>query len=90
MYPYQASYKVIHHGSIGTTKKLSFSQTGKPESTDLKVGYEIFFQLPGHSPPLYVSRSSFLQSGPSWFDWNDEEVVLFLTGKVESTNLNVG
>ncbi|WZZ08455.1 hypothetical protein YC2023_094376 [Brassica napus] len=33
-----ASYKVIHPGLIGTTKKLSYSQTGKLESPDLKVG----------------------------------------------------
>ena len=34
-------------------------------------------QLPGDSPPLYVSKSSFLQSHSSGFDWNDEESVLF-------------
>ena len=38
MYPNQASYKVIHPGLIGTTKKLCYSQTGKLESPDLKVG----------------------------------------------------
>ncbi|KAL0815580.1 hypothetical protein Bca101_072024 [Brassica carinata] len=36
-----------------------------------------FIQLPGDSPPLYVSKSSFSQSDSSWFDWNDEEAVLF-------------
>ncbi|WP_234116838.1 hypothetical protein, partial [Enterobacter hormaechei] len=36
-----------------------------------------FIQLPGDSPTLYVSKSSFLQSDSSWFDWNDEEAVLF-------------
>ncbi|KAL0746141.1 hypothetical protein Bca101_101276 [Brassica carinata] len=36
-----------------------------------------FIQLPGDSPPLYVSKSSFLQGDSSWFDWNDEEAVLF-------------
>ena len=84
MYPYRASYKVIHPSLIGTTKKLSYSQTGKLESTDLKVGYNSFLptpmrliQLPGDSPTLYVSKSSFLQSDLSWFDWNDEEAVLF-------------
>ncbi|KAL0744738.1 hypothetical protein Bca101_101205 [Brassica carinata] len=79
MYPNQASYKVIHPGLIGTTKKLCYSQTGKLESPDLK--WDNFFmptpmrfiQLPGDSPPLYVSKSSFLQSDSSWFDWNDEE-----------------
>jgi len=34
MYPNQASYKVIHPGLIGTTKKLSYSKTGKLESPD--------------------------------------------------------
>jgi len=34
-------------------------------------------QLPGDSPTLYVSKSSFLQSDSSWFDWNDEQAVLF-------------
>ena len=38
MYPNQAFYKVIHPGLIGTTKKLWYSQTGKLESPDLKVG----------------------------------------------------
>ena len=38
MYPNQASYRVIHPGLIGTMKKLSYSQTGKLESPDLKVG----------------------------------------------------
>ncbi|KAL0744854.1 hypothetical protein Bca101_101121 [Brassica carinata] len=83
MYPNQASYKVIHPGLIGTTKKLCYSQTGKLESPDLK--WDNFFiptpmrfiQLPGDSPPLYVSKSSFLPSDSSWFDWNDEEAVLF-------------
>ena len=36
-----------------------------------------FIQLPGDSPPLYVSKSSFSQSDSSWFDWNDEEATLF-------------
>ncbi|KAL0641320.1 hypothetical protein Bca4012_103529 [Brassica carinata] len=83
MYPNQASYKVIHPGLIGTTKKLCYSQTGKLESSDLK--WDNFFiptpmrfiQFPGDSPPLYVSKSSFLQSDSSWFVWNDEEAVLF-------------
>ncbi|KAL0641473.1 hypothetical protein Bca4012_103715 [Brassica carinata] len=79
MYPNQASYKEIHPGLLGTTEKLCYSQTGKLESTDLK--WDNFFmptpmrfiQLPGDSPPLYVSKSSFLQRDSSWFDWNDEE-----------------
>ncbi|KAL0640958.1 hypothetical protein Bca4012_103454 [Brassica carinata] len=83
MYPNQASYKVIHPGLIGTTKKLCYSQTGKLESPNLK--WDNFFmptpmrfiQLPGDSPPLYVSKSIFSKSGSSWFDWNDEEAVLF-------------
>ncbi|KAL0744672.1 hypothetical protein Bca101_101264 [Brassica carinata] len=96
MYPNQASYKVIHPGLIGTTKKLCYSQTGKLESPDLK--WDNFFmptpmryiQLPGDSPPLYVSKSSFLQSDSSWFDWNDEEAVLFPNRKLESPDLKVG
>jgi len=49
MYRNQASYKVFHPGLIGTTKKLSYSKTGKLELPDLKVGqllhpnsYEIY------------------------------------------------
>ncbi|KAL0641709.1 hypothetical protein Bca4012_103635 [Brassica carinata] len=83
MYPNQASYKEIHPGLIGTTKKLCYSQTGKLESPDLK--WDNFFmptpmrfiQLPGDSPPLYVSKSSFLQGDSSWFDWNDEEAASY-------------
>ena len=37
MYSHQASYKEIHPGLIGTTKKLWYSQTGKLESPDLKM-----------------------------------------------------
>ncbi|WZY72256.1 hypothetical protein YC2023_004496 [Brassica napus] len=37
-YPNKASYKGIHLGLIGTTKKLCYSQTGKLEAPDLKVG----------------------------------------------------
>ena len=36
-----------------------------------------FIQLPGHSTPLYVSKSSFSENDSSWFDWNDKEAVLF-------------
>ncbi|KAL0745881.1 hypothetical protein Bca101_101604 [Brassica carinata] len=96
MYPNQASYKQIHPGLIGTTKKLCYSQTGKLESPDLK--WDNFFkptpmrfiQLPGDSPPLYVSKSSFLQSDSSWFDWSDEEVVLFPNRETGITDLKVG
>ncbi|KAL0640911.1 hypothetical protein Bca4012_103826 [Brassica carinata] len=49
-----------------------------------------FIQLPGDSPPLYVSKSSFLQSDSSWFDWSDEEAVLFPSGKAGLTDLKVG
>ncbi|KAL0746113.1 hypothetical protein Bca101_101368 [Brassica carinata] len=49
-----------------------------------------FIQLPGDSPPLYVSKSSFLQSDSSWFDWSDEEAVLFPNGKAGITDLKVG
>ncbi|CAN6815106.1 unnamed protein product [Brassica oleracea] len=34
----QTFHKVIHPGLIGTMKKLCYSQTGKLESPDLKVG----------------------------------------------------
>ncbi|KAL0640951.1 hypothetical protein Bca4012_103596 [Brassica carinata] len=49
-----------------------------------------FIQLPGDSPPLYVSKSSFSQSDSSWFDWNDEEAVLFPNRETESPDLKVG
>ncbi|KAL0745782.1 hypothetical protein Bca101_101712 [Brassica carinata] len=67
MYPNQASYKVIHPGLIRTTKKLCYSQTGKLESPDSKDNFFMptpmrFIQLPGDSPPLYVSKSSFSQN----------------------------
>ncbi|KAL0745346.1 hypothetical protein Bca101_102181 [Brassica carinata] len=38
MYQNQASYIAIHPGLIRMTKKLSYSQTGKLGSPDLKVG----------------------------------------------------
>ncbi|KAL0745359.1 hypothetical protein Bca101_102147 [Brassica carinata] len=49
-----------------------------------------FIQLPGDSPPLYVSKSSFLQSDSSWFDWSDEEAVLFPNWETGITDLKVG
>ena len=36
-----------------------------------------FFPLTSDSPLLYVSKSSFLHRDSSWFDLNDEEVVIF-------------
>ncbi|KAL0667805.1 hypothetical protein Bca4012_030509 [Brassica carinata] len=66
MYQNQASYIAIHTSLIRMTKKLSYSQTGKLGSPYLKDSFFIltpmrFIQLPGDSPPLYVSKSSFLQ-----------------------------
>ena len=83
MYPNQASYKVIHPGLIGTTKKLPYSQLGNWKQLIRK--WDNFFiltpmrfiQLPGVSTPHYVSKSSILQSDSSRFDWNNEEAVLF-------------
>ncbi|KAL0641090.1 hypothetical protein Bca4012_103782 [Brassica carinata] len=74
MYQNQASYIAIHPGLIRMTKKLSYSQTGKLGSPDLK--WDSFFiltpmrfiQLPGDSPVFYVSKSSFLHRDSSWFD----------------------
>ncbi|KAL0745958.1 hypothetical protein Bca101_101525 [Brassica carinata] len=74
MYQNQASYIAIHPGLIRMTKKLSYSQTGKLGSPDLK--WDSFFiltpmrfiPLPGDSPLLYVSKSSFLRRDSSWFD----------------------
>ncbi|KAL0746110.1 hypothetical protein Bca101_101376 [Brassica carinata] len=68
MYPNTASHIAIHPGLIRMTKKLSYSQTGKLGSPDLK--WDNFFiltpmrfiqlpapmrfiQLPGDSPLLY-------------------------------------
>ncbi|KAL0640996.1 hypothetical protein Bca4012_103481 [Brassica carinata] len=74
MFQNQASYIAIHPGLIRMTKKLSYSQTGKLGSPDLK--WDNFFiltpmrfnTLPGDSPLLYVSKSSFLHRDSSWFD----------------------
>ncbi|KAL0641803.1 hypothetical protein Bca4012_103044 [Brassica carinata] len=74
MYPNEASYIAIHPGLIRMTKKLSYSQTGKLGSPYLK--WDNFFiltpmrfiQLPGDSPLLYVSKSSFVHRDSSWFD----------------------
>ncbi|KAL0641406.1 hypothetical protein Bca4012_103695 [Brassica carinata] len=65
MYPNEASYIVIHPGLIRMTKKLSYSLTGKLGSPYLKDNFFIltpmrFIQLPGDSPLLYVSKSSFV------------------------------
>ncbi|KAL0744752.1 hypothetical protein Bca101_101202 [Brassica carinata] len=74
MYQNQASYIAIHPGLIRMTKKLSYSQTGKLGSPDLKwdsffiLSPMRFIQLPNDSPLLYVSKSSFLHRDSSWFD----------------------
>ncbi|KAL0641800.1 hypothetical protein Bca4012_103407 [Brassica carinata] len=65
MYPNNASYIAIHPGLIRMTGKLSYSQTGKLGSPDLKDNFFIltpmrFIPLPGDSPLLYVSKYSFL------------------------------
>jgi len=44
-----------------------------------------FIQLPDDSPPLYLSKSSFSQSDSSWFDWKDEEAMLFPNWETEIT-----
>ncbi|KAL0661669.1 hypothetical protein Bca4012_098506 [Brassica carinata] len=96
MYQNQASYIAIHPGLIRMTKKLSYSQTGKLGSPDLK--WDSFFmltpmsfiQLPGDSPLLYVSKSSFLHRDSSWFDLNDEEVVIFPNMKIGITLFESG
>ncbi|KAL0745889.1 hypothetical protein Bca101_101595 [Brassica carinata] len=64
MYPNTASYIAIHPGLIRMMRKLSYSQTGKLRSPDLKDNFFIltpmrFIPLPGDSPLLYVSKSSF-------------------------------
>ncbi|KAL0746106.1 hypothetical protein Bca101_101372 [Brassica carinata] len=74
MYPNTASQISIHPGLIRMTKKLSYSQTGKPGSPDLK--WDNFFiltpmrfvQLPGDSPLFYGSKYSFSHRDSSWFD----------------------
>ncbi|KAL0744855.1 hypothetical protein Bca101_101115 [Brassica carinata] len=84
MYPNQASYIAVHPGFIRMTKKLSYSQTEKLRSPDLK--WDSFFiltpmrfiQLPGDFPQLYISISSFLYRGSSWFDKNNEEVASYV------------
>ena len=38
---------------------------------------KILIQLPGGSPLLYVTKSIFVHCDLSWFDLNDEEVVIF-------------
>ncbi|KAL0689702.1 hypothetical protein Bca4012_089380 [Brassica carinata] len=91
MYPNQASYIAVHPGLIRMTKKLSYSQTGKLGSPDLKWDRSFiltplrFIQLPGDSPLLYVSISSFLHPGSCWFYLNDEEVVIFPNWKTGIT-----
>ncbi|KAL0745667.1 hypothetical protein Bca101_101836 [Brassica carinata] len=65
MYPNEGSYIVIHPVLIRMTKKLSHSQTGKLGSPYLKDNFFIltpmrFIQIPGNSPLLYVSKSSFV------------------------------
>ncbi|KAL0641065.1 hypothetical protein Bca4012_102849 [Brassica carinata] len=74
MYQNQASYIAIHPGLIRMTKKLSYSQTGKLGSPDLKwdnffiLTPKRFIPLPNDSPLLNVSKSSFLHHDSSWFD----------------------
>ncbi|KAL0746107.1 hypothetical protein Bca101_101373 [Brassica carinata] len=74
MYPNTASQIAIHPGLIRMTKKLSYSQTGKLGSPDLK--WDNFFiltpmrfiQLPGDSTLLYVSKYNISHRDSSWFD----------------------
>ncbi|KAL0641094.1 hypothetical protein Bca4012_103786 [Brassica carinata] len=74
MYQNQASYIVILPGLIRMTKKLTYSQTGKLGSPDLKWDSCFilipmrFIPLPNDSPQLYVSKSSFSHRDSSWFD----------------------
>ncbi|WZZ08391.1 hypothetical protein YC2023_094312 [Brassica napus] len=56
-----------------------------------------FIQLPGDSPTLYVSKSSFLQSDSSWFEMihpgligTTKKLSYSQTGKLESPHLKVG
>ena len=49
-----------------------------------------FIQVTGDSTTLYVSKSSFLQIYLSWFNWNDEEAVLFPNWEIETPNLKEG
>ena len=91
MYQNQNFCIAIHPFLIRMTKKLSYSQKGKLESRDLKVGqllhpnsYE-FIQLSGESPLFYVSKSSFLHCYSSWLDQNHEEVVIFPNRKTRIT-----
>ncbi|KAL0745887.1 hypothetical protein Bca101_101593 [Brassica carinata] len=74
LYPNTASYIAIHPASIRMTKKLSYFQTGKLGSPDLK--WDNFFiltpmrviQLPGDFPLLYVSKYNFIHRDSFWFD----------------------
>ncbi|KAL0745345.1 hypothetical protein Bca101_102180 [Brassica carinata] len=74
MYPNTASYIAIHPGLIRMTRKLSYSQTGKLGSPDLK--WDNFFilipmrfiPLPGVCPLVYVCNYRFLHRVSSWFD----------------------
>ncbi|KAL0641829.1 hypothetical protein Bca4012_103680 [Brassica carinata] len=66
MYPNEGSYIAIHPGLVRMTKKLSYSQTGKLGSPYLKDNFLLltpmrFIQIPGDSPLLFVSKSSFVQ-----------------------------
>ncbi|WZY99330.1 hypothetical protein YC2023_071659 [Brassica napus] len=56
-----------------------------------------FIQLPGDSPPLYVSKSSFSQSDSSWSDLihpgligTTKKLCYSQTGKLESPDLKMG
>ncbi|CAN7076813.1 unnamed protein product [Brassica oleracea var. botrytis] len=49
-----------------------------------------FIQLPGDSPPLYVSKSSFLQMIHPGLIGTTKKLCYSLTGKLESPDLKVG
>ncbi|KAL0641365.1 hypothetical protein Bca4012_103819 [Brassica carinata] len=64
MYPNSSSYIAIHPDLMRMTRKLSYSQTGKLGSPDLKDNFFIltpmrFIPLPGDSPLIYVSKYRF-------------------------------
>ena len=97
MYQNQASYIAIHPGLIRMTKKLSYSQTGKVGSPDLKVGlllhpnsYEIYsnFQVILHyfmypNQAYYIAVHSGLIRMTKKLSYSQ-------TGKLGSPDLKVG
>ena len=95
--PNQTFYIAIHPGLIRMTQKLSYSQTGKLESPDLKVGYlrhPNLYEIYSTSSWFSATLCIYIQILRLWFimfclEWLRSYLITKLK-KLESLDLKVG